>query len=581
MEVFGLANEGLVIPKATDMQGKLKLKKSAPFKWFVPFAALLVLAAGIFYWQKNKTNPTLPQTILESRIAVIPYENRTNDSNLDALGDMAADWIARTLTNLEDRKIVQYDNVKDHLALFNDNQDAFMEQTGAEQLVRGKFYQEGEELIFESKIINPLTNEVIFALPIIRGNKEKPSTIIHELSERITGYFAFDNVYNYGPPPTYEIFQTYLEGQKYHGVDNAKARSFFRRAIDLDTTFMAAHIYFFYSYSNRGEYEQADSVFKLFQRRFPREQHFLEAMEGLLIGDLEKEYNGTKGILNKDPKSLMANLSFINAARFFNKPQTAITIAQNINPSTFKFDKPPQIWWLRNYVLALSRLGRYEEAANLLRLLPSEVAPSYYYWQQLYTQQNQTDSLEVLIQTMENNGEVATSILATLYKIAYDYGAINDSTNQMKWGNQIIDFINNRPESAESPLLKELGKAYYITEDYENMLGVYEQIKNKYGETWDYLVHVGFAYAKLGNKEQATIFLKKYQNLETRYSHGQFKYAQAIIYAGLGEQAEAMRLLRLAFKEGYDFNSRRYNYSYELASLRGYPPFEEFVKPKG
>ena len=112
------------------------------------------------------------------------------------------------------------------------------------------------------------------------------------------------------------------------------------------------------------------------------------------------------------------------------------------------------------------------------------------------------------------------------------------------------------------------------------MLATYEQVKQKNGETWEYLVHVGFAHAKLGNQEMVNTFLKKYQDLENPYAHGSYKYAQAMVYAGLGEKEAAMRFLRLAFKEGRGFTRWDYNWSYELSSLRGYPPFEEFVKPK-
>lgn len=180
---------------------------------------------------------------------------------------------------------------------------------------------------------------------------------------------------------------------------------------------------------------------------------------------------------------------------------------------------------------------------------------------------------------MENNGVAENQILARLYKIAFDYGAKGDKANQLKWGNRLLNRIQNRPESIELPLMQ-LGNAYFITEDYENMLDTYERVKQKHGENWEYLAHVGFAYAKMRNMEMVESFLQKYQDLETPYTQGRYKYAQAMIYAGLGNKEEAMRLLQLAFKEGYGFGLWEYNYSYQLASLRGYPSFEEFIKPK-
>ena len=184
-----------------------------------------------------------------------------------------------------------------------------------------------------------------------------------------------------------------------------------------------------------------------------------------------------------------------------------------------------------------------------------------------------------MLEEMENFGYSENHILGRLYKIAYDFGAKGDKTNQMLWGKRMLQRIQNRPESVELPL-HQLGSAYFITEDYDNMLSTYERIKQEQEETWEYLVHVGFAYAKMGNKEKANEFIEKYKKLEDKYSKGQYKYAQAMLYAGMDKKEEAMRFLNLAFKEGHRFRNWDYNYSYELSSLRGYSPFEEFIKPK-
>ena len=50
-------------------------------------------------------------------IAILPYENNTNESDLDVLGDMAADWIIRGLMNFDDVKVVSFGTVQDHLEL--------------------------------------------------------------------------------------------------------------------------------------------------------------------------------------------------------------------------------------------------------------------------------------------------------------------------------------------------------------------------------------------------------------------------------------------------------------------------------
>jgi hypothetical protein len=60
---------------------------------------------------------------------------------------------------------------------------------------------------------------------------------------------------------------------------------------------------------------------------------------------------------------------------------------------------------------------------------------------------------------------------------------------------------------------------------------------------------------------------------------GQASELRARIRALLGDRAEAVRLLRQAMAEGRAYDSGKHAYP-ELQALRGYPPFEEWLRPK-
>lgn len=585
MEVYALANEGLIVPKKENIQGKLKTKSSniAKFWWAIPLFFLLAFG-GYYYFQQGKA--TLPDEIQAARIAVLPYENNTNDSTLNVLGNMAADWITRNLMNLENTKVVQFDNVKDNLDYWKNQPNFFSEQTGAEKIIKGKFYQVGQELIFESQIMNAQTAEVVFVLPNLSGKKDNPSDLIDELSQRIAGYFASraSDLNVFTKAPKYQAFVALSEGHKYFGVDYEKARRYYRQAMELDSAYIGGYLFYAQTYANQGAGEITDSLQQLIQEKFKNpsrmDKLMLNGQKAQLYGNLKAEYQIAKEALSLDPKQFGLNYQLGYITNQFNKPQTTLSNCQQLDPANITFDVPVKRWWFGIYATAFMRLERYMEALDILRYVPPEVHRFEDLKAQIYVLQNQSDSLNLLIQEMENNGVTENQILARLFKIAYDYGAKGDTANQLKWGNRLLNRIKNRPESIELPIIQ-LANAYFITEDYENMLATYEQVKQKNGETWAYLANMGFAYAKMGNMEMVDTFLKKYQNLETPYSQGRYKYAQAMVYAGLGNKEEAMRLLRLAFKEGYGFGLWEYNYSYQLANLRGYPPFEEFVKPKG
>ena len=75
MEVFALANEGLIVPKKEEMSGKLKeIKKEASRRnWITTMAVIILIAAAFFiykrYYQPSSVNGK------EKTIAVLPFKN--------------------------------------------------------------------------------------------------------------------------------------------------------------------------------------------------------------------------------------------------------------------------------------------------------------------------------------------------------------------------------------------------------------------------------------------------------------------------------------------------------------------------
>ena len=585
IEVYALANPGFVVPKKEHLKGKRKSVQNSRLRLAVILLAFFVVALTLVNLFKGWRD-VLPDEILDARIAVLPYENNTNDSTLNVLGTMAADWITRNLINLEDVRIVQFENVKDNLDYLQANPLLFQQQTGLEKMIRGKFYLVEPDLIFETQVVNPNSSEVIFVFPIIRGNRNKPSELLSELSQKIAGYFASQvSTFNiWTSVPKYKSLIAIEEGHKYFGTDYEQARAHYLEGIQADTSFVGGYLFYAQTLANEGRFPEADSMHQLISSKFPvlskTEKALIEGFSAQITGDVEKGYHAAHEMYKKDPKNFIYNYQTGYVALGLNRPQTLLDIYQKLDPAHFKFDIPPKRWWFGNYAHALMRLERFDEALTILKHVPQEIYPFYATKAQIYVYQNQTDSLELLIKEMEDQGEEEEEILGRLYKIAFDFGAKGDKQNQLKWGNQMLTRIQRRPESI--PLsLTHLGKAYFITEDYENMLDTYEQVRLSNGETWEYLVHVGFIHAKMGNLDKAYEFIEKFQALENEYSHGQYKYAQALIYAGLDKKEEAVRMLKQAFKEGRTFHSLwEYNYSYELSSLQGYAPFEEFVRPK-
>ena len=83
--------------------------------------------------------------------------------------------------------------------------------------------------------------------------------------------------------------------------------------------------------------------------------------------------------------------------------------------------------------------------------------------------------------------------------------------------------------------------------------------------------------ARSGDRDGSSEFL---QRLESSGAHPRsILWARALVAAQLGEHDEAVRLLRQAVANGLKHNAQ-FLHDFFLEDLRGYPPFEEFIKPK-
>ena len=94
IEVFALANEGLVVPKREQMSGKLKSltvpKKTSRKQIIIGVAVVLLLIAGIFIFRKYVYHPN---DAVEKSIAVLPFVNMSSDPQQEYFADGMMDEI--------------------------------------------------------------------------------------------------------------------------------------------------------------------------------------------------------------------------------------------------------------------------------------------------------------------------------------------------------------------------------------------------------------------------------------------------------------------------------------------------------
>ena len=96
LEVFALANEGLIVPRRKDLHGKFK-KKNTRIKRLWP-ASILAFASLFYFVQKNIWGgKTGEETKQDDQIAVVNFENNTGNKEFvrSRCGPRGARWTDR------------------------------------------------------------------------------------------------------------------------------------------------------------------------------------------------------------------------------------------------------------------------------------------------------------------------------------------------------------------------------------------------------------------------------------------------------------------------------------------------------
>ncbi len=338
-----------------------------------------------------------------------------------------------------------------------------------------------------------------------------------------------------------------------------------------------------FTFGNEGSYQAADSLVKEIDRRFPNlsfiEKTFLETMRESNRGNLQGALEQMQIAYRKDPKQVLNSYLTGLYSSLLNRPMDAVSYFSSIDPGSIELDVPSHTWWYFNFARALIRTGQLDEALRILSYIPDDKSPNAIFSTKayIYILKNQPDSLHTLVNRLKTLGLTGNPYSVTCNAIARKYALKNDRVNQKKWAVMSLDYLASLPKADKD---ETWAVSYYMAERLPEALNIYEQLHRK-DPQWRWLSKIGCLNVKLGNKDIALSTAAALEKMDLPYPQGRIKYGLAQIHAALGEKEKALDLLKQAFKEGFAFGFYEYDYDFEFLPLFDYPPFQEFVKPKG
>jgi len=613
MEVFALANEGLVVPRRSQLKGKLE-RPVGRRRWLLPAAgSVLVLLLVLLWWMNrggSQQEESIPEALRQERIAVMAFENQTSDAELEAFGRMISDWLTKGLMESEEAQVVSAANIQAQVQLAGirnlDRPESAVElgkTTGIGVVIGGNYYLLRDSLFIHARILNATDGTYLKVLDL-SGPRDQLLPLLDELTQQVLGYWAVKEQERFQQnPPTLEAYRAYTRSKAYYISDPSRAEDLLRQAFRLDSTFFEPLFELNGLYAKEGQDSLREVTLTLLEERqsdFTRweqlrylELKARERRDWLEAGELAEQ------LFRLDPSDLRANARAVSHYNRINYPGRARVLIDDVDPRFLPAKEAYEISWSEvNEAFTCFRLSRYPDVVALASAYDFPKTPDALAVMHLKSlvRMGKTDSLGAVFRSYVEKGTYSTagapSPLGTLYTLLCDalwlYG---DAGLLKRFAKDFKAWVLQHPDAPGYE--HDLGYAYFFLEEYPLALAQWEA-EEVYDESvpgWmrypleiEHLSRLGFTYATLGDTSRAKAQIERIRSHPDSFAglKGVQLYYQARILAALGQDAEAVASLEKAVREGYSFfRPAVFDTDPFLKPLQGYQPFERLIAPKG
>jgi TolB-like protein len=223
---------------ATAGRGKL-------WSFFVPIAAVLLIAAGaaIWYWHGKASTPQIDS------VAVIPFTNVGGNADTDLLSDGLTESLISSLAHVPQLKVKSRNSVFRYKGKDIDVQKIGKELT-VDALLTGRVVQHGETIQVSADLTNVQDNTEIWGEQYERKTSDilaLQQQIAGDIAAKLRSQLTGTEKQQVGKQGTQnpEAYQLYVKGRYYWNkrtkVDINTAISLFNQAIDKDPGYALAY----------------------------------------------------------------------------------------------------------------------------------------------------------------------------------------------------------------------------------------------------------------------------------------------------------------------------------------------------
>jgi eukaryotic-like serine/threonine-protein kinase len=477
--------------------------------------AVAILAAGAFIYSFFFVAPPPPTN--EKSIAVLPFENLSEEKSSAYFADGIQDEILTRLSKIADLKVISRTSTQRYKHT-SQNSSQIAHQLGVAHLLEGSVQKENDQVRVNVQLITAANDTHLWAetydrklTDIFAVESDIATTIAKTLQARLTG--AEKAAIAKRPTANREVYELCLKGRffwnKRTATDLRKAIEYFNQALDKDPGYAPAYAGLTDAYlilSQYGAASPADS--------FP--QAIAAAKKAIELDDTLAEAH----------TSLACSLAYYDFD--FDQSVKEFERAIQLNPNYATAHH-----WLSNGVL--SALGQFEraiaEGKRAVELDPLSLVINTDLGQDFFYARRYDEAIVYLRKTIEMDPRF------------YFAHWVLGTTLQLK--GQLTEAV------------AEYSKAVELNDDPS------------------VLALLGQAYARAGQRDEAQkILVRLNEEAKSRYVQA---YSFVLMYLALGDKERAVDEMERAYRER-DANVAQIRTDPMLDDLRGYPRFEVLVK---
>ena len=387
---------GILVEKPAMAEKLSEAARPAKTAWQKIFSGFVVAAililAGIFFYPKilKKDMHEFYSGKGEITIAVMPFQNLTNDATRNFWEVMIQDNLITSLSNARELKIRQTESV---LSLL-DNADlttyasltpalarSISQKLDANVFVQGSINQIGEKTRLNARLIDSKTEEVFKSFQI-EGSPENILLLSDSLSKNIRDYLIVELLKKEVDPlhrsffestTSPEAFYYFLEGQKsFRKRDYTHAREMYLKVLEIDSTHVIAMTSLASAYGNQGYFAEAKKwSLKAFVNRNNLSRKEKIMVDGIYAYYFETPFEVIKyyrQLLEVDDQNSIALYLIGLAYNMLGQYDKAISELEKALEIHKKWDS--KILWAHNYTVlgeAYHKTGQYRKEHRLYK----------------------------------------------------------------------------------------------------------------------------------------------------------------------------------------------------------------------